>query len=282
LLSVSAVAPAGLQCARSGNGAGKRSLFGSRRLHLAAIFVSYRKQGEDKARALHLAEDLREAFGADAVFLDDRATILGKFGGALDAQLRSCRALIVVVGPTWTERIEDLFKPADWVHREIRAALERGILIVPVLVDGAHIPHEKQLPPALTGLLDFQAVPIYTRHWRENVDVLTDALAAELGLRRAQPAIAVPSLSGDWIDTDGVHVTLVQRGNNVQISLMAGGRSMGRGTATLEGNQVQLSIWRGDLGEGSGTGTVSPDGRQISGSVQYGFQRFGFSISRRR
>jgi hypothetical protein len=252
------------------------------RLPLAAIFVSYRKQGEDKARALHLTEDLREAFGSDAVFLDDRATILGKFGGALDAQLRACRALIVVIGPTWIERLEDLSAPGDWVHREIETGLQRGILIVPVLVDGANMPQRKQLPPALTGLLDFQAMPIYTRHWKENVEVLTDALAEELGLRRARPAVAVPTLSGDWIDTDGVQVTLVHQGNNVQISLMAGGRRMGRGNATLDGNQVQLSIWRADLGEGSGTGTVSPDGRQISGSVQYGFQRFGFSISRRR
>jgi hypothetical protein len=31
---------------------------------MAAIFISYRKQGADKARAFHLAQDIRHSSGA--------------------------------------------------------------------------------------------------------------------------------------------------------------------------------------------------------------------------
>ena len=50
---------------------------------MAAVFISYRKLGEDKASALHLAEDLRESLGQDAVFLDERGLGLGRFDDQL-------------------------------------------------------------------------------------------------------------------------------------------------------------------------------------------------------
>jgi len=52
---------------------------------MAAIFISYRKtsvggeRSADGGHALHLAQDLRAAFGRDSVFLDDQETFLGKF-----------------------------------------------------------------------------------------------------------------------------------------------------------------------------------------------------------
>lgn len=248
---------------------------------MADIFVSYRKQGADKGHALHLAEDLRAAFGDDSVFLDDQAFALGRFSDFLNFELHGCRAVLVVIGHVWVERHLDLWNPADWVRREIEAGLKRKGLIVPVLVDDTKLPQSSDLPPSLAGLLDFQAVPIYTRHWKDNVDALIDALAKSLGLRRTWAGGAIPNLSGDWIDTDGVHVKLVHRGSDVKIYLLSGGRPVGEGDATIAGNQVQFSIWRPDLGHGTGAGTVSPDGRQLSGAVRYGAQRYGFSISRR-
>lgn len=248
---------------------------------MAALFVSYRKQGTDKGHALHLAEDLRGAFGHDSVFLDDQAYALGKFGDFLNDELHNCRAVLVVIGQLWVERCGDLFDAGDWVRREIEAGLRRRSLMVPVLVDDTTIQQaSKFVPPSVVGLFDFQAVPVYPRHWKENVGVLIDLLSKKLGLEKAQRSNAVPNLSGDWIDTEGVHVKLVHRGGDVKIYLLSGGRPMGEGDATIVGNQVQLSIWRPDLGAGTGMGTVSPDGRQVSGVIRYGSRRFGFSISK--
>ncbi len=72
---------------------------------MAAIFISYRKTGVDKGSSLHLAEDLRESFGDDAVFLDVKGLGLGKFDDQILHQIKSCRALIAVIGPAWIDRI---------------------------------------------------------------------------------------------------------------------------------------------------------------------------------
>ena len=247
---------------------------------MAAIFISYRKQGADKGHALHLAEDLRAALGHDNVFLDEQTYTLGRISTFLQRELLDTRAIIVVIGQVWLDRCGDLKIPTDWVRQEIETGLRQNSLLVPVLLDDAHVPPRAQLPDSLAGLQEFRPISIYARHWKENVDALIDALANHLGLARAKTSHAVPNLSGDWIDTDGVHVKLVHRGSDIKIYLLSGGRPMGEGDATLDGNQVRLSIWRPDLGNGSGIGTVSPDGRQVSGAIRYGGQRYGFSISR--
>ena len=248
---------------------------------MAAIFVSYRKQGADKGRALHLAQDLRAAFGDDAVFIDEQTYALGRIGDFLSYEVTGCKAVLVVIGQTWVDRIQDLSDDRDWVRREIETGLKQRSLMVPVLVDDAQMPLKSKLPAAVAELADFHAVDIYPRHWKDNVDTLIDLLATHLKLQRRRISQSVPNLSGDWIDTDGVPVKLVHRGDEIKIYLLSGGRPMGEGEASLSGNQVRFTIWRPDLGNGDGFGTVSSDGRQISGSVQYSSQRFGFSISKR-
>lgn len=249
---------------------------------MAAIFISYRKLGEDKASALHLAEDLRESFGQDAVFLDEGGLGLGRYDSQLLDEAQSCKAMIVVIGPSWSERIRELGNAQDWVRREIEAGLRRGILMVPLPLDRTPLPDEDDLPLSLRGLLQYQTVHIYPRYWKENVNELIDALSAALRLpKRRRGEAAIPNLSGDWSDTDGVHFRLEQRGERLEVYLLDyGGRAVGQGSGTLAGNQIRFSLWRPEYGQGNGTGTVSPDGQQISGAIQYGRQKFGFSISK--
>ena len=78
---------------------------------MAEIFISYRKTGADKAHSLHLAEDLRESFGDDAVFRDETGLGLGKFEDQILRHIKSSRTIIAVIGPSWIERITDLRQP---------------------------------------------------------------------------------------------------------------------------------------------------------------------------
>jgi len=249
---------------------------------MPAIFISYRKQGVDKASALHLAMDMRESLGQDAVFLDEQLGV-GRFEDQLLKNVQSCRAMLAVIGPDWNKRITELQNPGDWVRRELEAGLKRGILMVPVMVDEAQLPGVSDLPDSLRSLFDYQVVHLYPHHWKENVCALTDELVEYLNLPKQQPQLpAIPNLSGDWFDTDGVQLRLEHRGENLQISLLNNwGQVVGGGSATVYGNQIQFSIRRPDYGPGTGSATVSPDGRQISGAVQYAMQRFGFSITKR-
>jgi len=132
---------------------------------MAAIFISYRKLGEDKASALHLAEDLRESLGQDAVFLDERGLGLGRFDDQLLDEAQSCKAMIALIGPAWNDRIKELRNTQDWVRRELEMGLQRGILMVPLLLDQTRLPEESDLPSSLLKLLHYQTVRIHPRYW---------------------------------------------------------------------------------------------------------------------
>ena len=51
-------------------------------------------------------------------------------------------------------------QPGDWVAEEIGTALARGTPVIPVLVDGAHMPTRDELPPTLADLANRQAMRI--------------------------------------------------------------------------------------------------------------------------
>ena len=144
---------------------------------MAAIFISYRKHGADKARAFHLAQDMRESFGPNAVFIDEQGLELGRFDDQLLDQAKSCQAMLAVIGQDWNDKIRDLQNSQDWVRRELEAGLKPGILMVPVLVDEAQLPNSADLPLPLQRLLDYEAVRIYTGAWKENLSELVDALS---------------------------------------------------------------------------------------------------------
>ncbi len=243
---------------------------------MAEIFISYRKTGVDETHSLYLAEDLRESFGDDAVFRDETSLSLGKFEDQILHHVKSCRTIIAVIGPSWIERIADLHQPLDWVRKELEEGLRLQILMVPVLVGGALLPDKKHLPDSLLSLLTYQSLTIDQRHRKEDVAKLIDSLAQHLGLqKRIRGQVPIPNLSGSWIDTDGVSLSIEHRGDSLRLSLLdIYGQALGHGEGTITGSQLQFSIFRPDLGHGKGTGTASSDGRQISGSVQYGTQRF--------
>jgi hypothetical protein len=86
-----------------------------------------------------------------------------------------------VIGRQWTS-VEDehgrrrLDKPGDYVRLEIEAALKRDIPVVPVLVDGAPMPGESDLPESLTDLAYRNAVELDDARWRDDVKRLIRSL----------------------------------------------------------------------------------------------------------
>ena len=125
---------------------------------MGSVFISYRKQGVDKVSSLHLAEDLREALGQDAVFRDEKGLELGRFEDQLLRHVQACEAMVAVIGPAWVERINELQSEKDWVRRELEIGLQRQILMVPLLLEEVGQPEESDLPPSLRTLLEYQIV----------------------------------------------------------------------------------------------------------------------------
>ena len=143
---------------------------------MQGIFISYRRQ-DAAGYAGRLYDRLVSHFGAERVFMDVEGIEPGvDFVEALEQAVASCEVLIVIIGAEWlatdSARKRRLDDPKDFVHIETAAALARHIRVVPVLVDGAVMPREEELPADLAPLARRQAVELSHKHW--------DATSAEL------------------------------------------------------------------------------------------------------
>lgn len=141
------------------------------------IFLSYRRE-ETGHLAGRLGDRLVARFGPGQVFTDVDSIGPGvDFAQAIEREVGACDVLLALIGRTWTtitnergyRRIDD---PDDWVALEICTALQRNIKVVPVLVDGAAMPRQDELPIDLKKLSLRQAARIDYETFRSDVEVL--------------------------------------------------------------------------------------------------------------
>lgn len=130
----------------------------------STIILSYRR--DDSAGVTgRIFDRLVQEFGADRVFMDIDSMPAGvDFHDHLQEILADCGALLVVVGKSWRSQRKGqparIMDPDDWVRIEVETALERGIPVVPLLIDGASLPTRDQLPESLWPLLRRNALPV--------------------------------------------------------------------------------------------------------------------------
>jgi TIR domain len=121
------------------------------------IFISYRRV-DTEPWAGRLFTELRRRFGHLEVFMDIKECVPrgANYETKIREALASCNVLIALIGPKWLTCMQDnirrLDNPNDWVRTEIISALQRNIPVVPLLLGGAQIPSEKELPEPLRSL----------------------------------------------------------------------------------------------------------------------------------
>ena len=122
------------------------------------IFINYRRE-DSIAIAGRLHDRLAEAFGRDNLFMDvDNIPVGINFEEYLNNQVAQCDAMLSVISPSWLNAKDEtnqrrLDKPDDFVSIEIAAALARSnILVIPVLVDGTHMPKASELPASFEAV----------------------------------------------------------------------------------------------------------------------------------
>jgi hypothetical protein len=182
---------------------------------MPGIFISYRRSDDSLKYARDLAEKLRDAFGPGRVLRDITGIAPGEeFAAVLREHLRSCSVMLVVIGRRWLSEpgrsggANRLHDPDDWVRIEISAGLHRkGTVVIPVLVAGATLPLDDQLPDPLKPLLKNQAVRLDAEtHWEDDIRLLIETLAKNRGLeplpatsRPRHPRDAKRSADGDSV-----------------------------------------------------------------------------------
>jgi len=129
------------------------------------IFVSYRRE-ETAYPAGWLFDRLSEYFSGGQIFKDVDSIELGDdFIEMINTAVGSCDVLLALIGDQWlTITDEDgrrrLDDPDDFVRLEIEAALARKVRVIPILIDGARMPHADELPPSLAKLVRRQALDL--------------------------------------------------------------------------------------------------------------------------
>jgi hypothetical protein len=155
------------------------------------IFINYRRDDSEwVARSLY--NRLEREFDSTHVFMDveDIREPGENFVEAIETSLKRCAAMVALIGPKWStgadgrSRIHD---PRDFVRMEIATALARNVRVIPVLVNGAKMPDDGELPPELAGLTERQAVKLNHDEWERDVARLVDALAKLSRVKRRKP-----------------------------------------------------------------------------------------------
>jgi hypothetical protein len=115
------------------------------------IFISYRRDDASHP-AGRLYDHLAQKFPKSRIFMDIDDLDPGEdFVEALKKSVGSCDILIAIIGRHWVDACDAdrncrLHNPGDFVRLEISTALKRGILVMPVLVDGAVMPGSTSFP----------------------------------------------------------------------------------------------------------------------------------------
>ena len=125
-----------------------------------AIFINYRRAlSTPEARLLYLMLQFR--FPGE-VFLDVATLAAGdRWEPAIKHHIDGAKVLISLIPKDWVTYAGELvtqsklcFAPTCHVRNEIQTALERGITIIPILLNGATQPDKAHLPEAINSLFD--------------------------------------------------------------------------------------------------------------------------------
>lgn len=128
------------------------------------ISISYRRE-DSQPVAGRLYDRLQARFGKQNVFMDFDSIPPGvDFREQIKRTIERSNLVIAVIGPRWlgehadsSRRIDD---PTDFVRLEIKYALEKGIPVIPLLVDNTLMPKPEELPPELEALAFRNALPL--------------------------------------------------------------------------------------------------------------------------
>ena len=171
---------------------------------MSGVFISYRRD-DSSGYAGRLFDILSVHFGKENTYMD-LDTIQGgdNYATVIENKVGQCDALLAVIGDKWltctgVDGSRRLDSAHDYVRMEIAKALERGVRVIPVLVGGAKMPHQPDLPEDLRPFALHQAMDLRDAHFHTDADLLMDVLKKTVPNIASRPLkvkpIAVPATS---------------------------------------------------------------------------------------
>ncbi|MCC6714970.1 MAG: PASTA domain-containing protein [Gammaproteobacteria bacterium] len=156
---------------------------------MSGIFISYRRS-DSAGHTGRLFDRLRATFGERRVFIDVCDIDAGSdFARTIERRIGACDVLLAIIGREWLDsrnagggrRLEEA---GDFVRQEIAAALRRGLVVIPVLVEQARMPAAAELPAALRELAGRNAFALRDERWDGDVEQLIGQIRKQIPSRR--------------------------------------------------------------------------------------------------
>ena len=166
-------------------------------MHPAQVFISYRRDdAAGYARAVY--DELARHYGADRVFIDVDDIGAGQaFDEVIRRAVGESQVLLVLIGKRWLGEREGapprITEAQDFVRIEVATALAGGMRVLPLLLDGALMPSEAQLPEDLRALARRNALELDNSRFAADMARLVAALRETLGPPNATPPVAAPA-----------------------------------------------------------------------------------------
>ncbi|TMJ00060.1 MAG: toll/interleukin-1 receptor domain-containing protein [Alphaproteobacteria bacterium] len=157
------------------------------------IFINYRRE-DARAEARNVHDRLARVFGTSNVFMDVDKLVAGqRFDQELEKALARSDVFLAIIGPRWENILatRQASGERDYVREEIAGALQREVLVIPVLVDAARLPIAASLPDDLKPLLLHQKHDLGHEHFGRDIDSLAAAIRVH---RKARESTGVARL----------------------------------------------------------------------------------------
>lgn len=153
------------------------------------IFINYRRDDTTVFARLLYAE-LENHFGDKRIFQDTEKIAYGAdFVEVFSEHIASCKVFLAVIGKNWLSIAakKRSAKLRDHAHLEICSALKRNaqskgsIVVIPLLVDGASMPSEEDLPDGIKKLADLNIYEFNEKWLDEGLERLIKQLEKVVG-----------------------------------------------------------------------------------------------------
>jgi hypothetical protein len=148
---------------------------------MPSVFINYRRD-DTPGYSGRIHDRLAALFGTQAVFMDlDDIRPGVNFVRAIEEGVAACEVMLVLIGKRWLDSRDSsgrrrIDNPEDFVRLEIAKGLERNVRVIPLLVNNASMPAEKDLPPELARLASIQAMQLSDERWEYDLGQLLAAI----------------------------------------------------------------------------------------------------------
>jgi hypothetical protein len=153
-----------------------------------SVFISYRRD-DTAAAAGRVYDRLWRLLSKSRVFFDIDAIGGGEdFEAKIALEIERCDAVLIFIGQKWLNTGPDgqvrIWNANDYVRAEVRAALGRTALVLPILVDGAQMPRPELLPEEIRSISARNALMLRHESFDDDTEAILGAITGASGKAR--------------------------------------------------------------------------------------------------